>query len=267
MSDIRPPPGGYAPPPPPDRGGSGVGRGRGAGPQRANSFQTYAQPAYHMMPTTSYQVYPQSYNPYPQYYPQDYYQQQWAAPTLHYNPSSGFQPSVAPYPQQVISSTLPPKPSTNFSCDACEQDFSTQHKYQNHIASHQKCPQCDFVASKKVLYVHKDEAHGAGRIIAKNESPEEVAKWIAERKRNYPTDANIAKKKENDRNRQDIGMLERDDNQPGSKKRKRTKPEAPPVENLNGLGMVDAYASSDDGSSDGCEMEAEAPAEGSAKLP
>ncbi|KAI8846464.1 hypothetical protein BC829DRAFT_264761 [Chytridium lagenaria] len=54
---------------------------------------------------------------------------------------------------------------------------------------------------------------------------------------------------------------------PGSKKRKRTKPEAPPVENLNGLGMVDAYASSDDGSSDGCEMEAEAPAEGSAKLP
>lgn len=55
-----------------------------------------------------------------------------------------------------------------------------------------------------MVTLHEEEIHGKVEIVdvppqyrpGKLETPEEIAKWREERKKNYPTEANIAKKKE-----------------------------------------------------------------------
>lgn len=61
------------------------------------------------------------------------------------------------------------------------------------MSAHKKCSECDFEACKKVLKLHVEECHSKKPIISLD-TPEEIEKWIADRKHNYPTAKNIQRK-------------------------------------------------------------------------
>ncbi|KAJ6661740.1 hypothetical protein lerEdw1_013262 [Lerista edwardsae] len=61
-------------------------------------------------------------------------------------------------------------------CDTCDRGYTNKEKYEEHLSQHKQM-----------------HAPGARRI--KLDTPEEIAKWREERRKNFPTLANIEKKK------------------------------------------------------------------------
>ncbi|EDO30834.1 predicted protein [Nematostella vectensis] len=117
----------------------------------------------------------------------------------HYGQCRG--PNNTPWNKQTYKLSLPPasKPvhaPVILSCDACCRDFNSQRSLDAHLALHEKCDQegCDFKASRKALKLHFIQVHAEGRMRIKLDTPEEINKWRQERKRNYPTASNVAKR-------------------------------------------------------------------------
>ncbi|RUS91190.1 hypothetical protein EGW08_001103 [Elysia chlorotica] len=85
-------------------------------------------------------------------------------------------------------------------CDTCDRGFKTEEKYHEHVAGHMKCSykDCPFIAAPKLVQLHISLQHrtGLAKKVWSMESEEDVKKWREERKRKFPTAANIAKKKE-----------------------------------------------------------------------
>lgn len=81
-----------------------------------------------------------------------------------------------------------------FSCDACEKYFKTLQQHEAHLKSHVKCtyPGCTFNAAYSVVKLHK--MRHLNSAIGKEESPEEVNRYIEERKKRFPTNEVVAKK-------------------------------------------------------------------------
>lgn len=111
-----------------------------------------------------------------------------------------------------VSGSLPsssprkrPRPEEAVKCTACNLDFDTQVALDAHLASHIKCNACDFQAAPKAVRAHFAAKHGrfsgSGfktveveipgckvqrfRICVGNR-PEDIQKWIAERRRRFP---------------------------------------------------------------------------------
>lgn len=81
-----------------------------------------------------------------------------------------------------------------YKCKNCSRAYSEKIHYDNHVRSHKKCqhPGCDFEAIHKVL-----NDHILVHTIPKElffDSPEDIAKWREERRRNYPTREAIQRK-------------------------------------------------------------------------
>eukprot|EP01135_Chromosphaera_perkinsii_P011191 Nk52_evm18s2356 gene=Nk52_evmTU18s2356 len=112
-------------------------------------------------------------------------------------------------------------------CLPCGKTFKNVRERMNHDKTHVKCSfdQCSFSASKKCVEAHKVELHGmpdkrrggdapdkaasvnyAALFNIKLDTPEDIEKWRAERRKKYPTDANIAKKKEAEQDKKDAGV-------------------------------------------------------------
>lgn len=92
-----------------------------------------------------------------------------------------------------------------FRCEPCDLDLDSQVALQSHKKSHVKCSSCDFEGAPKVVKGHFQSAHGkfsgSGfktvtvavpgcpmqrfRICVGNR-PEDVQKWIEERKKRFP---------------------------------------------------------------------------------
>eukprot|EP00105_Crassostrea_gigas_P020208 XP_011438942.1 PREDICTED: nuclear fragile X mental retardation-interacting protein 1 [Crassostrea gigas] len=85
-------------------------------------------------------------------------------------------------------------------CETCDRGYKAQDKYQEHIDSHVKCRHegCSYTAHPKLVQLHDRTQHSSGLAtkIWKLESPEDIAKWREERKRNFPTAETVKRKNE-----------------------------------------------------------------------
>jgi hypothetical protein len=99
-------------------------------------------------------------------------------------------------------------------CEPCDKEFTTAAAQAAHLKTHVSCqkPGCQFVASKRVVSAHFEVAHGqfsgtgfktveveVGKHLVPfrvlmGTSPEEVAQWRAERRKNWPTKENLVAK-------------------------------------------------------------------------
>jgi len=108
-------------------------------------------------------------------------------------------------------------------CKTCEKTFKHRNQLKAHLSMHEVCGYkgCTFSAIPKVLKSHREKEHfdSAGKsslgakakaAAASLESAEEVRAYIAERRANYPTEANLKRKLEVDGKRQELGQLEPD---------------------------------------------------------
>ncbi|XP_002737657.1 uncharacterized protein LOC100369782 [Saccoglossus kowalevskii] len=97
-----------------------------------------------------------------------------------------------------------------FYCETCDRGFKTEDKLDEHLTEHVKCEEdgCKFQAHWKVVKLHYQFQHGPGsKKIGSLDTPEEIRNWIEERKRNYPTVINVAKKKQHQMSKEDSGRV------------------------------------------------------------
>jgi hypothetical protein len=136
----------------------------------------------------------------PVHYPPQQHSMMYYAPyppMVQYAPSYPNMYSNMYMPHQNTSRYRPFKRSSqSYYCKNCERTFEQHSQFMTHVQSHRQCTKCDFKASKQVLEIHMQEVHPRPVMNASLESPEEIAKWIEERKKRYPTDENIKKKQE-----------------------------------------------------------------------
>ncbi|XP_019857832.1 PREDICTED: nuclear fragile X mental retardation-interacting protein 1-like isoform X2 [Amphimedon queenslandica] len=135
------------------------------------------------------------------------YHQQFSAPPPPYCP-----PPLPPPPPSLFNGargqwggvgkgTVDKKVPHLFSCQACNREYKSQETYQEHVQGHVKCSQCDFNALPKVVKEHS-VVHFLPDFL-KFTTPEDTQRWRNERKKNYPTISNVAKKKQQDLERKD----------------------------------------------------------------
>ena len=75
----------------------------------------------------------------------------------------------------------------DFQCDLCDRSFWNENQLNAHNAQHVTCGRdgCTFTAHEKIVATHVRVQHATGifRKIKKLNNPEEIQKWLAERKR------------------------------------------------------------------------------------
>ncbi|XP_063229768.1 uncharacterized protein LOC134534948 [Bacillus rossius redtenbacheri] len=83
-------------------------------------------------------------------------------------------------------------------CETCDRDLKDAERLALHLAEHTVCGRdgCTFQAHPKVVDNHVRMQHRTGlyRRICVADSPEDIAKWIQERKNRFPTKENIARR-------------------------------------------------------------------------
>jgi len=113
---------------------------------------------------------------------------------------SGPNPFSSGFVDQVDSITPARNPVTvtGHFCEACDRDFTSQKDFEAHIAAHVPCPVagCHYRGARRAVNIHVDEAHSSSKAPINTDSAEDIAKWIAERKKSWPSKANIERKAE-----------------------------------------------------------------------
>lgn len=81
-------------------------------------------------------------------------------------------------------------------CESCDRSFYSNSALQNHVKEHEICgiDGCKYVAHSILIEKHIRMQHSTGlfnKIKSAGNTPEEIAKWKEERRKNYPTKENI----------------------------------------------------------------------------
>jgi hypothetical protein len=95
-------------------------------------------------------------------------------------------------------------------CEPCEKAFPIESQHIAHLKTHVACPapDCEFSASKRVVGAHFQTTHGqyAGNglkeidvegqkfMVLVGDSPEDIEKWRAERRKKWPSTATVIRK-------------------------------------------------------------------------
>lgn len=85
---------------------------------------------------------------------------------------------------------------SGISCKYCNINFNNQFELQQHRRSHQKCPydECQFNANEATVANHIQYVHLKTNALIKIQdlsTPEQIEKWREERRKRYPTTANV----------------------------------------------------------------------------
>ncbi|XP_034480732.1 nuclear fragile X mental retardation-interacting protein 1 [Drosophila innubila] len=86
----------------------------------------------------------------------------------------------------------PPRPEY---CANCGMELATEQDMKRHLEQHETCPaeNCDFAALANVLERHIEAHHITGlyKSVKKVWTAEDIAAWRAERRKRFPTTANV----------------------------------------------------------------------------
>nr|KAF7389642.1 hypothetical protein H0235_018126 [Vespula pensylvanica] len=84
-------------------------------------------------------------------------------------------------------------------CEVCDREFPSKVMLSEHVNTHKLCgiDGCTFTAHPLLVEKHISMQHSTGlyQRMKNLSTPEDIQKWIAERKRKYPTKANIEEQK------------------------------------------------------------------------
>ncbi|CAK9809854.1 FMR1-interacting protein NUFIP1 [Anthophora quadrimaculata] len=87
----------------------------------------------------------------------------------------------------------------SFYCEICDKNFSSEDALSEHKTEHKVCgiDGCTFSAHPSLVEKHITMQHNSGlyQKIRNISTPEDIEKWITERKKKYPTKANIELRK------------------------------------------------------------------------
>ncbi|KAJ3169884.1 nuclear fragile X mental retardation protein interacting protein 1 [Geranomyces variabilis] len=157
--------------------------------QQQQQQQMHQQQQYH---------YPDYSSPYPQHQAyQTAYGSAYAPSSSSPSATTGAGPLYPGFTTTTsLSSSSSSDPPPRFRCEGCDKAFHIESQYRTHCETHVKCDHCDFRASQRVVRTHAETVHAeilesAKPAYVSKDSPEEIAQWIADRKKKYPTEANI----------------------------------------------------------------------------
>jgi len=101
--------------------------------------------------------------------------------------------------------------SNQWNCRNCDRDFFSEDALEAHVAEHETCgvDGCPYTAHPQLVLNHYKTQHltGLAGKVWKVQTPEEIAKWREERKRNFPTVARVAQRKLEMRERKKRGNV------------------------------------------------------------
>lgn len=84
-------------------------------------------------------------------------------------------------------------------CETCDCYFYTEIQLEQHLNEHIVCNLngCTFTAHESIMEKHIQMQHESGLYerIYSIQTPEDIEKWILERRRNYPKKENVDKRR------------------------------------------------------------------------
>lgn len=119
-------------------------------------------------------------------------------PPPMYGPRGSTVPPKFHNPVKVPPPIKPEEPKQKFFCKPCEAEFDTSADYKSHKSQHVQCEidECYFRGHPDFMDTHIVQKHATGLYdqLKKLTTPEEIAQWRADRKKNYPTVASVEQK-------------------------------------------------------------------------
>ncbi|KAJ3076200.1 hypothetical protein HDU98_005084 [Podochytrium sp. JEL0797] len=112
--------------------------------------------------------------------------------------------------QQQQKPIFIPSQLSDRNCSFCPQEFDSEPLLNQHVKTqHVSCNFCLFNGTRDALNAHYDVKHPGKAPVLKTkvEDPAEIAAWIAERKKKYPTEATVEQKKLAKEQKLDSGMI------------------------------------------------------------